>query len=275
MAKSTPAYIREGVEIIKAIQSLSGSHSTWEVFQDFLAVSAISISNWVDWGPQKEREEEYLQTIKKYKPEEQKKLASIFGTLADELQHISKTKGPYDVLGGVFHGLELHNKYRGQFFTPFHICQMMGEMTVGDGTDAAIQEQGYVSLCEPCVGSGGMVLGFAKAMEKRKLNYQQQLCVTACDIDIKCVHMAYLQLSLFGIPAIIIHGNSLTSEQWSIWHTPAYMFGLWPLKEMRNINDVVAATQEKTVPDDNKIISVPPENNFDYKVNKNGQISLF
>lgn len=186
MAKSTPAYIREGAEIIKAIQSLSGSHSTWEVFQDFLAVSAISISNWVDWGPQKEREEEYLQTIKKYKPEEQKKLASIFGTLTDELQHISKTKGPYDVLGGVFHGLELHNKYRGQFFTPFHICQMMGEMTVGDGTDAAIQEQGYVSLCEPCVGSGGMVLGFAKAMEKRKLNYQQQLCVcTACGKKIK------------------------------------------------------------------------------------------
>lgn len=279
MAKSSsPVYVKHGAEIIKAIRNLSGYHSTWEVFQDFLAISSISISNCVDWGPQKEREKEYLQIINKYPPEEQSKLAEIFAVLVAELEHASQTDGPYDVLGEVFHGLELHNKYHGQFFTPFHICEMMGRMTVGDKTDKAIQEQGYISLCEPCVGAGGMVLGFANAMQKSNLNYQTELCVTACDIDIKCVHMAYLQLSLFGIPATIIHGNSLSMEQWSVWHTPAYMLGLWPLKEHRNIKSIAEATnneKEKTVSLDNKNIAAAPENDFEFIVNKNGQISLF
>lgn len=279
MAKSSsPVYVKHGAEIIKAIRNLSGYHSTWEVFQDFLAISSISISNCVDWGPQKEREKEYLQIINKYPPEEQSKLAEIFAVLVAELEHASQTDGPYDVLGEVFHGLELHNKYHGQFFTPFHICEMMGRMTVGDETDKVIQEQGYISLCEPCVGAGGMVLGFANAMQKNNLNYQTELCVTACDIDIKCVHMAYLQLSLFGIPATIIHGNSLSMEQWSVWHTPAYMLGLWPLKEHRNIKSIAEATnneKEKTVSLDNKNIAAAPENDFEFIVNKNGQISLF
>ncbi len=33
-----------------------------------------------------------------------------------------------DILGSVFHELELHNKWTGQFFTPFHLCQMMAKM---------------------------------------------------------------------------------------------------------------------------------------------------
>lgn len=30
-----------------------------------------------------------------------------------------------------------------------------------------------------------------------------------------------IQLALYGIPAVIIHGNSLTVEEWSHWFTPA------------------------------------------------------
>ena len=32
--------------------------------------------------------------------------------------------------------------------------------------------------------------------------------------------MAYIQLSLYGIPAVVIHGNTLTMETWSHWYTP-------------------------------------------------------
>lgn len=275
MAKSIPPQAQTGREIIKAIKKLGYGHSTWEVFQDFLAVSAISISNCVDWGPQKEREAEYMEIINRYAPDEQKELAAILGLLVEETEHLYQTKGLYDVLGGVFHGLELHNKYHGQFFTPFHICEFIGQVTVSEEMNETIEKQGYISLCEPCVGSGGLVLGFAEAMRKNNLNYQQQLCVTACDIDIKCVHMAYLQLSLYGIPATIIHGNSLSGEQWSVWHTPAYMLGMWPIKERRNIKSITDAMQGKTVSDDNKTVLAPTENNFEFVINKNGQISLF
>lgn len=86
-----------------------------------------------------------------------------------------------------------------------------------------IEKKGYITVCEPCIGSGGMVLGAAKAMANWKMNYQTQMLVTGIDIDMKCVQMAYLQLSLLGIPAVIIHGNNLTNEVWSRWYTPAYI----------------------------------------------------
>ena len=52
-------------ELVKALRSVSCSHAIYEVFQDWLAVSAIAISNAVDWRQQKRREEVYLEIINK------------------------------------------------------------------------------------------------------------------------------------------------------------------------------------------------------------------
>ena len=237
MAKST-SYVPENCKgIIDGLKALGNKHSIWNVFEDWLKVSSIAISNSVDWNQANEREEQYLETINKYTPEEQKVLTKTFAELVNALQKEAVTGGPCDLLGKVFHALELHNKYHGQFFTPFHICEFMGQVALADGGEAgnvaseALHKKGYLSVCEPCVGSGGMVLGFAKAMYNNKMNYCDQMVAYCCDIDIKCVHMAYLQLSLYGIPAVIIHGNSLTNEEWSRWYTPVYMINGWPFKE--------------------------------------------
>ncbi|MBQ3255855.1 MAG: hypothetical protein IJA67_00365 [Oscillospiraceae bacterium] len=66
-----------------------------------------------------------------------------------------------------------------------------------------------------------MLLGFAGVMKKPKYDYTEKMCAVATDIDLKCVHMVYIQLSLYGNPAVIIHGNALTVEEWSHWFTPA------------------------------------------------------
>jgi len=100
---------------------------------------------------------------------------------------------------------------------------------IGD-IENEIAERGYISANEPACGSGAIVLGVAKVMEENKLNYQKQLYVEACDIDIKCVHMTYLQLALCGIPAVVIHGDSLTQKEWSRWYTPMYMVDGWVWK---------------------------------------------
>lgn len=237
MAKATSHTPDNCKGIIDGLKSLGTKHSIWNVFEDWLQVCSISISNTVDWIHQAEREEQYLETINKYTPEEQKILTKTFAELIDALQKEATTSGPCDLLGKVFHSLELHNKYRGQFFTPFHICEFMGRAVLGnigeDGNAAqdSLTQKGYVSVCEPCVGSGGLVLGFAKAMHTNKLNYSNQMVAYCCDIDIKCVYMAYLQLSLYGIPAVIIHGNTLTDEEWSRWYTPVYMVNGWAMRE--------------------------------------------
>lgn len=217
--------------LVRALQSISYARSIYEVFQDWLSVSAIAISNAVDWTHREEREEVYLQIVSEYSKAEQEKLAEALAQLVLALQYEQNIHGPTDILGQVFHALELHNKYKGQFFTPPHVCELMGSITLaGENLENILAKKGYITVCEPCIGSGGMVLGTAKAMGDRHLNYQTQFVVTGIDIDIKCVQMAYLQLSLLGIPAVVIHGNSLTNETWSHWYTPAYILGDWSQK---------------------------------------------
>lgn len=79
-----------------------------------------------------------------------------------------------------------------------------------------------------------MLIAFAEAMRDMKLNYQTQLHVTARDLDIKAVHMSYVQLSLLGIPGVVIHGNTLLNECLSVWRTPMHVMGMWDIKLRRN-----------------------------------------
>jgi len=279
MAKTHSYMPDDCKELCKALTSVSDRYSTWQVFEDWLKISAIAISNAVDWQFRDEREKEYFEIIKKYNKGELNRLADCLGILVKSLDKSFNTVGYYDLLGKVFHALELHNKYHGQFFTPFHICECMGRMNLGDGD--LLNEQDFISCLEPCIGSGGLVLGLAKAMQVKDFNPQQQLLVTGVDIDIKCVCMAYLQLSLFGIPAVVIHGNSLTVEQWSVWRTPAYILGFWETKT-KHIGSsyltepIQKEPKEKTVTEDNsETNNVPPKFDIEYSVNRNGQMSLF
>lgn len=221
-------------EIIEKLKLLGSKHSIWSVFEDWLAICAISISNSVDWNHREEREAQYLKIIDKYSHEEQDIFAEAFSELIVALQKEYDINGPTDLLGKIFHNLELHNKYHGQFFTPFNVCELMGQLSLGnvdDKVDDSLAKKGYVSVYEPCVGSGGLVLGFANSMYRKNLNYCKQMVVYCCDIDIKCVYMTYIQLSLYGIPAVVVHGNSLTVEEWSKWYTPVYLLDEWPLRE--------------------------------------------
>lgn len=212
-------------EIVKSINKLSHRHNN--VFEDFLEMSAISISNAVDPLQVEEREKRYLEIAKKYSKKELDSICKMFGSLVLELE--KHADAPEDILGKIFHELELHNKYKGQFFTPQNVCDMIGMMAISE-RDLDISRKGFITVCEPCVGSGAMVFGFAKAMKKNGYNFQRQMVVTAIDIDLKCIYMAYIQLSLYGIPAVVIHGNSLTVEEWSRWYTPIYILDGWMWK---------------------------------------------
>jgi hypothetical protein len=100
-------------------------------------------------------------------------------------------------------------------------------MSFGDQARGIIEERGFVRAMEPAVGGGAMVIALARALRAQGINYQQHLHVTAVDIDIRAVHMAYAQLSLLHIPAMVIHGDTLRIEEWSHWRTPAHFLGGW------------------------------------------------
>jgi len=87
-------------EIVRLIVSMSGKYSAQEVFRDWVRCSAIAISNSIClcqdeiW---KEREQQYIDTMKKYEPEERCKLQQMFQLLCEELE-----ENMSDVLGDIY-----------------------------------------------------------------------------------------------------------------------------------------------------------------------------
>lgn len=240
MAKQKPVPADHRRDLVKLIQKTARTHDVHRIFEDFLAMGAIAISNRVDLTQAEAREAEYMRIIKRYdRLEDRQAFAQMLGMLTLELD-----RNPEDVLGSVFHELELHNEYRGQFFTPWSVAYMMAEMTTGtpDQFAAMTKPHDFMTACEPACGAGVMILALAESLKRKGLNYQQQLHVTAVDIDPKCVHMAYLQCSLLGIPAVIHLGDSLRMEFSQTWYTPAHILGGWTWKlRRRGIDEKNAA----------------------------------
>lgn len=229
--------------IIKLMREFTHSHDPYTVFADFVEVSAIAISSKVDQSQFEAREKRYLEIVGKYKREEVNRFAAMFAELqmcystridaiGDPGSGHEPASGLGDVLGEIFMALELGNARAGQFFTPYSVSLLMAMMTVGDG--ASIREQGFVTLQEPACGSAGMVVATAQAMHQVGLNYPETLHATCVDIDPRCVNMAYVQLSLMGIPAVVVHGNALSLEVWSVWYTPAHVLVGWTGKLRRS-----------------------------------------
>src|SRR5262249_13148732 len=79
-----------------------------------------------------------------------------------------------------------------------------------------------------------MVIALAQALREEGINYQQRLHVTAIDLDLLAVHMAYVHCTLLHIPAIIVHGDTLRVKTYSVWRTFAHVTGFWDAKVARD-----------------------------------------
>src|SRR6266436_115257 len=210
------------------IRQLAYGHHTFTVFRHFVELSAIALSNAADPINKAAREAQYLAIVTQYKPEQFQQFPPLFGMLALCLEH-----EPTDVLGRLYHRLEIQNDQAGQFFTPYPVCQAMAKMLVHDAKHL-VEEQEFIRAQEPCVGSGAMVIALAQALREEGINYQQKLHVTAIDLDIVAVHMAYVQCTLLHIPAMILHGDTLRGETYSVWRTFAHVMGFWDAKLARD-----------------------------------------
>lgn len=132
-----------------------------------------------------------------------------------------------DVLGPLFMALELGDSYRGQFFTPPSVSRMIAEMNV-EGIDKVIAEKGFVTMSEPACGSAGMTIEFGEAMRRRGFEPARYLRAHVIDKDRICADMAYIQLTLMAIPAVVVHGDALKVEEW--WSAETL---LWPVPRPR------------------------------------------
>ena len=116
--------------------------------------------------------------------------------------------------------LNLGSQANGQYFTPYSVCKFMAEINFTE--IETIQNNQLITLSEPCCGSGGIIIAFAETLKEQGYNYQHQLFVEAIDIDETCFKMAYIQLSILGIPARVMLGDTLAWKFQKVLYTPFY-----------------------------------------------------
>lgn len=230
-------------EFLKLFDKLTYLRSAWQVWEDLITMIACSISNAVDRTLDrfKRREEQYEQAMKRLGGVDIP--AQMLGIITMALEENPNQ----DFLGKLYMSLNLGSHWHGQFFTPYNVCRMMAEMNFGDGIQDEIERKGYLSVCDPCVGAGAMLIAAANVMRRAKVNYQKNAVFVGQDIDSVVAKMAYIQLSLLGCPGYITIGNSLTNpqtgrllfpqegEEQELWIMPFFMHDIWEMRRTKEL----------------------------------------
>ncbi|WP_265495156.1 N-6 DNA methylase [Providencia heimbachae] len=207
---------------IQTFNQTARYHSRIEVFRDFIHVAAISLENSVKKC--EELEQTYFKVIARYEKADLNSFAKLLAFCVNALDHQMT-----DFLGEVFMALELGEGAWGQFFSPFHVSQLMANLIIGD-CSTIIEQNGYISVCEPTCGAGGMVIACANSVLQQGFNPQTQMIAVCTDIDEVAARMCYVQLALLGLPAIVNIGNSLTMEVRQTLYTPMLMLNAFRFK---------------------------------------------
>ena len=205
-------------DFIKNIREMGLEYGVHEVFTTSLELTAVSPAAQTDPSCSAEREKRYSEITKGMSPELLNRYADLTAIMF--LAILVHRNEPRDVLGEIYHELNLYQEWNGQYFTPDYIGRLMAEL-IGPAMNEEPHDR-VTTVLEPACGSGVLIIGKACAMMKRGIDYRTRCLFVARDIDIRCVWMCYIQMVLYQIPAVVIHGNTLTGEEWDRWHTPGF-----------------------------------------------------
>jgi len=219
---------------------LSERHGRHEVWSDFVTMSACALSNAGDKRFFQEREEMYLAAVKRYTKDEADMLAQMLGYVIMAFEENPEQ----DFLGEMFSGLNLHNEWKGQFFTPYHIGSFMAAINI-ESAKEELKQKDYITVNDCCCGAGCLLIAFANEARKAKIDFQNRVIFVAQDLDFTAAMMCYIQLSLLGCKAIVKVGNYLTDpfvpadlEGKDVWYTPMYTCGnLFRLLSLMNYKE--------------------------------------
>ena len=290
MAKKIRHLRDSQTEFTKTLSQICRSWSTWQVWADFVRMAAIAISNAVDHSEVAERrEKEYLQIIGKYKKPDQEVFPQLLYATVKALEENPEQ----DFLGDLFMSLDLGNHWKGQFFTPYHICHMMAEMTMGNA-EAEIERKGWIGIEDCCCGGGAMLIAARNALARKKIDWTNHALFVAQDIDVTAAMMCYIQLSLLGCSGYVAVGNTFTDpitgpsrlfptahDGLDIWYTPTFYLDVWQYRRIWDSMDMLMKKADhgvKTALDSKPVVEhqeTPKAPEMAFAMNSNGQLTLF
>ena len=257
MGKSVPAYLKSvhQIEFVKIFRSLCGRYGRWEIWQDFITLAAIEISNAVDWSHAAERGETYKSIAEKYKPDELHRFALMFQEVIAGMEQ----NADQDFFGELYMALELGNKRIGQCFTPYDACRLIAELTALD-IRTRIAQDGWVAVNDSACGSGAILTAFANACLRQDVNYQTSVFFVAQDVSYIAGLMCYLQLSLMGCAGYVVIGDTLLHPgtaldrrgliprpDMDIWYTPFYFRDIWQGRRICAQMDLLLQSRKEPV----------------------------
>ena len=222
-------------EFLRLFDSLCGKYSRWEVWSDFIQLTAIDMSNATDKVNAPKRMETGKTIRKKYRDADMETM----GNMLMQLVYGMDADTDQDFLGELYMACNLGNDHAGQFFTPYNVCQCMSEITYD--VPALLDGKGFIAVNDPAFGAGALLLSFANICKRKGINYQEKVLFIAQDIDYIVGLMCYIQLTLMGCAGYVVIGDTLTNPTTCydkhgllpavkpdrVWYTMMFSNNLW------------------------------------------------
>ena len=243
-------------EFLKVFQEMCYSRSAWQAWADLMSVMACSFANAVDkrektWTA---REKEYEGCIKRLGGVE--KPAQCFAHIVNALEENPNQ----DFLGDLYMELNLGNHWKGQFFTQYHVCELMSRITIGEEVSEQIDKQGFAAINDCACGAGATLIATANTLKERGINYQRDVLFVGQDIDRVVGQMCYIQLSLLGCAGYVAIADTLTNpicgdtlfpvekEGQEFWYTPMWGSDVWQGRILWNQIDSIMRGKKIEIP---------------------------
>lgn len=239
---------------VDSFNTLCQSRSPYAVWADCMECFALSIANscypYKDSDVWKEREQKYLSTIKKF-GNDANIVSEMFAYVVMELQDNPNQ----DLLGELYMMLGISNSNAGQFFTPYSVCQLMCDITMGDRKSIGkqVHKEGYFMIDDCACGGGATLIACVNKCRTdifKKFNFQNHVGFTAQDIDITCCYMCYIQMSLLGIAGYVVHGNTLTEpvpkSLKQVYMTPMWFSDVWSMRRIFHNQDILGNKRKES-----------------------------
>lgn len=187
------------------------------VFEDFLTMSICAVTR-IPGLAKSYYEDEYMDTIAKYKNDD---LRHVFPKLFAALHQEMLDKAPDNDVLGNFYEQGFSKKNSGQFFTPYHICKLMAEITIGDNSHEAEQR-----ILDPTCGSGRTILAAARKIGPGHEYY-------GIDIDHTCTKMTALNLFFNNVfNSEVMCADALKADDFRISYRISLVpFGIFKITE--------------------------------------------
>lgn len=169
------------------------------VFDDLLTMAIAAFGRNLDTGLSYD-EDLYTDTLQKYKGHRLiENFPKMLGSLIVEMENRRQDSQGNDVLGD-FYQEHLYKKGRSQFFTPWHVCQMIAQMTFEANPDAKVSSSPQ-RILDPCCGSGRLLVAGSRVHGIKSRYF-------GIDLDHTCVKMSALNMFLNGI----FHGEVMWAD---------------------------------------------------------------